>query len=78
MVLDRVIGSSLQIFGYLCPSVPQIFVRQEQQPLLGILPIVLLDIGVEVVVPTFSALFTDPAWVNEWVPGRCSEMVVHF
>ena len=78
VVLDGIIGSSLQVFCYLGPSVPQIFMRQEQQPFLAILPVVLLYVGVQVVVPPLSALLADPAWLKDSVPGRCSDMVVHF
>lgn len=41
-------------------------------------PVFLLDIRVEVVVPSFTALFSDSTWRRGVLPGRFSAMVVHF
>ena len=61
MILDGVVGPAVQVLGYLGPSVSQESVGQEEHPFLVIAPVFLLDVGVEVVVPSLPALFADPS-----------------
>lgn len=57
MVLDRVVGSSVEVFSNVGPPIFELAVLQEQDPLLLVAPIDLLYAGVQVVVPTLAALF---------------------
>ena len=57
VVLDWVVGSSWEHFGHLSPLVSVRSMSQEEDPLFMGHPLDLEDAGVEVVVPTFSALF---------------------
>lgn len=61
MVFDRVVSAPIQSFGNFCPLVAMQSVRQEQHPLLIRSPGIFLDPGVQVVVPSFSALLSDPS-----------------
>ena len=78
MVLDGVVGPAGQVLGDLRPPVPQTLVGEEQQPLLLVAPLLLLDIRIQMVVPSLSALLPDSPCVQHPLPGRFSEIVVHF
>jgi hypothetical protein len=62
MVLDRVISPASQQLRNLGPSVAQHLMRQKEYPLFLVAPVLFLDLGVEMVVPAFSALLADATW----------------
>lgn len=63
MVLDGIVGSTLQNVSDVSPFVGLISVQKIKDPLLIRGPLsVPLDKRVEVVVPSLSALFTDTTW----------------
>jgi len=62
VVLNGVVGSSLQELGDLRPFVSALSVHQEEDPLLLLAPRNLLNLRIQVVVPSLSALFADPTW----------------
>ena len=59
MILDGVVSSAVQILGDLGPAIPQQSVGQEQHPLLKLTPFLLLDLRVQVIVPTLTTLLPD-------------------
>ena len=61
MVLDGVVGATLEHLGDLGPLVVDDAVHEEEDPLLLLAPVDLLDAWVEMVVPPFTALFSDSA-----------------
>lgn len=61
VVLYRVVSAAVEVLGHLGPAVAEALVGQEEEPLLEVLPVVLLDVGVEMVVPAFPALLADPS-----------------
>lgn len=63
MILYRIVRSPLQVFREVSPLVAQIFVQDEQNPLLIFAPLFLIDVGVEMIMPSFPALFADAAWI---------------
>jgi hypothetical protein len=78
MILDGIIRSAWEILGDLSPSVSKALMGQEEHPLFVVLPIILANVWIKVIVPAFSALFSDSPWVCLCVPGKFSEIVVHF
>jgi len=78
MILDGVVRSALQVLGDLSPLVAHALVGQEEHPFLLLTPLLLLDVRVEVVVPSLPALLADPSCIVLVLPGRFSAMVVHF
>ena len=61
MILDRVVGASLEHLSDLGPLVVDDAVHQEQDPLFLLVPVDLLDARVEVVVPALAALLAHSA-----------------
>lgn len=61
MILDGIVSPTREVLGDLSPSVSQTFMGQEEHPLLLVLPIVLADVWIEMIVPSLSALFSDPS-----------------
>jgi hypothetical protein len=59
VIFDGVIGSALELPGEVGPLIAEIFVEEKEEPLLVDAPFLLIYIGVEMVVPPFSALFAD-------------------
>lgn len=59
VILDRVVSASLEVLGDLCPAVTESLMSEEQQPLLLITPLLLLDVGIQMIVPTLSTLLAD-------------------
>ena len=59
MVLDGVVGSSLEDFGDFSPFIVDDSVHQKEDPLLLFTPVNLLNEWVEMIVPSFSALLAD-------------------
>lgn len=62
MVFDGIISPSEQVLGDLSPPVADISMRQKKDPLFIVFPILFLDVGVEVIMPTLTTLLADPAW----------------
>jgi len=58
MVLDRVVGAALQVFGDDGPLVLTGAVQDVQNELLFETPLILFDSRIQMVVPSFTALFT--------------------
>ena len=59
MVFDGVISSTLELLGKVSPLVAHIFVKEEEDPFFVVAPLLLVNIWVEVVVPSLPALFAD-------------------
>ena len=59
MILDGIICPTDEMFGHIGPPVTHDPMREEQRPLLVIMPVRFLDAGVEVVVPPLSTLLSD-------------------
>lgn len=78
VVFYRVVGSSFEDLGDLGPTISKSPMRQIEQPLLVIAPLLLFDGGVEMVMPAFPALLADAACITQNIPGRFSAIVVHF
>ena len=62
MVLDCVVGATLEHLGDLRPLVSVVPVHQVKNPLFLSAPADLLNLGVKVIVPSLSALLADSAW----------------
>jgi hypothetical protein len=62
MIFDSIVGSARQENCYLGPSIPFSLMSKEQQPLLMISPLVFFDVGIQMIMPSFTALFSDPTW----------------
>ena len=58
MVLDVVISAPLEMLGYFRPSVAELLMKSKNLLVLLLSPFVLLNVGIQVVVPAFSALLT--------------------
>jgi len=56
VVLDRVVGSTVKIFGDVGPAVFELSVLEEENPLLFVTPIYFLNAGVQMVVPALTTL----------------------
>lgn len=54
-------GEVMRDFG---PSVPQHFVGEEKEPFLLRGPLIFPDVGIEMVMPSFSTLFADSTYVE--------------
>ena len=78
VVLDGVVGAAGEVFGDLSPPVAERLVGQEEDPLLVLAPVLLLDVRIQMIVPPLSALLADTTFLNTSLPGRFSEIVVHF
>ena len=61
VVLYVVVGASGEVFRYLGPAVPILEVELEDARILLLSPSILLDIGVQMVVPALPALLADAA-----------------
>ena len=59
MVFYGVISPALQLLGEVSPLVAHVFVKKEKDPFFIVAPLILIYIRVEMVVPSFSALFAD-------------------
>ncbi len=64
MIFNGIIGSTLQVFGNLSPLIAHDKMGQIKDPLFLIRPVLLLDIGVKMIMPSLSALFTDSTWID--------------
>jgi hypothetical protein len=62
VVLDGVVGTTLEHLGYLSPLVAVVAVHQIEDPLFLTAPAYLLDLRVQMVVPALPALLADPPW----------------
>lgn len=60
-VFDVVVGSSWEVFSYLGPLVAKLFMSLNNFPIFLRSPLILLDIRVEMIVPSLATLFTDPS-----------------
>lgn len=65
MIFYGVVRSAFEIFGEMGPLVAQILVQDEKHPLLLMTPFIFADIWIEMIVPSFSALFSYPSWIRE-------------
>lgn len=65
MVLDRVISSSWQKFGYFCPSISHSLMSLDDKHIFIICPFFFFDVRIQVVMPSLSTLFSNSSW--EWV-----------
>jgi len=61
VVLDRVVSAALKYFGNLSPFIIDDAVHKEQNPFLLFAPINLFDARVQMIVPSFTALFAHAA-----------------
>ena len=61
MVFDRVVSATFENLGDFSPLVVDNSVHEEQNPLLFFIPVDFLNSGVEVIVPTLSALLANTA-----------------
>ena len=59
MVLDCVVGATLEHLGNLGPFVIDDAVHEEEDPLLFLAPIDLLDARIQMIVPSLTALLAD-------------------
>jgi hypothetical protein len=59
MILDGIVGAAGEMFGDFGPAVSQGPVRQEEDPFFEIAPVLLLDVGIQMVVPSFATLLAD-------------------
>ena len=59
MVFNGIIGSALKDFSNFSPLIVDNSVHQEKDPLLFFTPVYLLDKGVQVVVPSLTALLSN-------------------
>ena len=59
VVFNRVVGPADNVLRDVCPSISQQLMRQVQQPLLLLVPLVLFNVRIKVVMPSLSALFSD-------------------
>ena len=59
MIFDGVIGSPIDVLGDDRPLVALHSVEDEEDPLFFLAPLVFLDCGVQVVVPSLTALLAD-------------------
>ena len=62
MVLYGIVSSSLQDLGDLCPLIAQSSVMKKQNPFFLCTPTDLLDLGIQMVMPSLSALLSYPPW----------------
>ena len=62
MVLDGVVGSSLEDFGDFSPFVVDDSMHKEQYPFFLLAPGNFLDHGIQVVVPALTALLSNAIW----------------
>jgi hypothetical protein len=62
VIFDRIISTTFQHKSNFSPLIPIHLVVDEQYKLLLLTPVVFLDLGVQVVVPALSTLFTDTTW----------------
>jgi hypothetical protein len=62
MILNCVVSATLENFGDLGPLVTIISVHQVKDPLFLFTPANLLNLRVQMVVPSFSTLLTDASW----------------
>ena len=61
VVLDGVVRATLEHLCDLCPLIADYAVHQEKDPLFLLVPVDLLDAGVQVVVPALATLLAHPA-----------------
>jgi hypothetical protein len=61
MVFYGVIGPALQHFRNISPFIAEQSVSQKENPLLGKCPFGFHDVRIKMVVPSFTALFSQPA-----------------
>lgn len=78
VIFNGVIGPAPQIFGHFRPFVTHDPMTEKEYPFLRVSPFLLIDIWIQVIVPSFPTLFADATCVNLSRPGRCSAIVVHF
>lgn len=51
VILDTVVAAALQFFGYFCPLVSHLLMQVEDDPLFVTTDRILLNVGVQVVMP---------------------------
>jgi hypothetical protein len=78
VIFNGIIGPTLKIFCHFRPFVAHHPMTEKEYPFLGITPFILIDIRIQVIVPSFSTLLADATCVSLSKPGRCSAIVVHF
>lgn len=59
MVLDGVVGASRHELGDLGPTISKGVMRLQNQSIFVLSPRSLVDVGVQVIMPSFTALFTN-------------------
>ena len=62
MIFDGIVGPSFQDFGDFGPLVVELPVHHEQDPLFLFAPAAFLDLWIQVVVPSLSALLSNSRW----------------
>ena len=62
MILDRIIGTTFKNLCYISPFVALSLVRDEKNQFFLKAPGILLNLWVQMIVPSLSALFTDSSW----------------
>ena len=76
MIFYGIVCSSCQIFSDLGPSISHCSVREVQDPLFKIGPLFFFDIWIQMIVPSFPALFADSSRqsVCNVTPIFCSKL----
>lgn len=65
MIFDGVVSAAIEVFGDLGPAVSECFVGEEEKPFFVIAPVLLLDVGIQMVVPALAALLADSACISQ-------------
>ena len=61
MILDGIIGTTFKDLGYVSPFIALALVRDKQNQFFLKAPSILLYLWVQMIVPSLSALFTNPS-----------------
>jgi hypothetical protein len=72
MILDGVVRPPTHEFSDFRPAVAQTPVGQQQDHFFEVAPFLLVDVGVQVVMPSFPALLPDATWLS----GICTWQVL--
>ena len=64
MILDSVVRSSRKLLRNLGPSIPQLTMTGEDYSIFVLRPRILVDVGIEMVVPPLATLLSDTTCIS--------------
>lgn len=78
MIFNPIISPSINTLSNLSPSIPQSPMSNIQKHLLTFIPLLSLDLRIQMIMPSLSTLLSHSSWILKEIPDMCSAIIVHF